>query len=109
MGTLARFGLAGLINGSGHPWGTVAVNVIGSLLLGFAIGFWGADHGADHELAVTVGVLGGFTTFSTFALDTIRLWESDQTALAIVTVVVSVSVGLAVAVGGLLAGRALAS
>lgn len=107
VGTLARFGLAGLINQQGHPWGTVTVNVVGSLLLGIAIGIWGVEHATEHQLAVTVGLLGGFTTFSTFALDTIRLWESGNTGLAAATVVVSVGLGLGAAVAGLLAGRAL--
>jgi CrcB protein len=109
LGSLARFGLAGVINESGHPWGTVVVNVIGSLFLGLAIGIWGADHGADHQLAVTVGALGGFTTFSTFALDTIQLWESGDAGLAVATVALSVVVGLAAAIGGLIVGRAVAS
>lgn len=108
IGTLARFGLAGLINETGHhPWGTITVNVLGSLLLGLAIGVWGLDHVADHELAVTVGALGGFTTFSTFALDAIGLWESGRGGLAVTSVVLSVGVGLAAAVGGLALGRTL--
>lgn len=109
VGTLARFGLAGLINQSSHPWGTVAVNVLGSLALGVFIGGWGFDHVANHQLALTVGVLGGFTTFSTFALDTIGLWESGQTAQAVATVAISVFVGLGAAVGGLALGRAISA
>lgn len=109
IGSLARFGLAGVINESSHPWGTVAVNVLGSLLLGVAIGVWGADHVADHQLALTVGALGGFTTFSTFALDTIQLWEGGQAGLAATTVALSVVAGLAAAIAGLILGRAVAS
>lgn len=105
IGTLARFGLAGALNGSGHPWGTVTVNILGSLALGFFIGIWGVDHGADHELALTVGALGGFTTFSTFALDTIQLWEDGRAFLAVTTLAISVVVGLAAAVAGLAIGR----
>lgn len=107
VGSLARFGLAGLINESGHPWGTVTVNVLGSFILGMLVGLWGVDHAADHQVAVTVGVLGGFTTFSTFALDTIRVWEEGQPALALGTVLVSVLVGIAAAVAGLALGRTM--
>lgn len=106
---MARFGLSELINESNHPWGTVTVNILGSLALGVLVGLWGIEHGADHQLAVTVGVLGGFTTFSTFALDTIKLWENGQTGLAVTTVVVSVIVGLLAAVAGLVMGRAIAN
>lgn len=104
-GSLARFGLTRVINGSGPPWGTVVVNLAGCLILGFAIGVWGFGHGRDHQLALTVGVLGGFTTFSTFALDTIGLWEGGRPGVAIASVALSVLGGLAAAVFGLLAGR----
>ena len=107
VGTLARYGLAGLINERGHPWGTVTVNVVGSLILGVLVGIWGVDHGSGHQLALTVGLLGGFTTFSTFALDTIKLWEDGNTTLALMTVVVSVVLGIAAAVAGLALGRGL--
>jgi len=106
-GTLARYGMAGLINQSNHPWGTVAVNILGSTALGFLIGLWRFEHPADRHLAVTIGLLGGFTTFSTFALDTILVWEGGQPVLAMVSVAVSVIGSLAGAVVGLMVGRAL--
>ena len=108
LGTLARFGLAGLINQSGYPWGTVAVNILGSFALGVLAGLWGAEHTANHQLAMSIGLLGGFTTFSTFALDTIRLWESGSTALAMATVVVSVVAGIGSALLGIALGRMIA-
>lgn len=107
VGTLARFAIAGAINDSSHPWGTVVVNVVGSFLLGVAVGLWGYSHEAEHQMAVTVGVLGGFTTFSTFALDTLRLWEDGQTAVAIGSVVFSVAAGIAAALAGVAIGRAV--
>lgn len=109
VGTLARFGLSGVINGQGHPWGTVTVNILGSLALGILVGLWGVEHAARQQLALTIGLLGGFTTFSTFALDTIRLWEDGHSLLATTTVFVSVVAGLAAAVAGLAGGRAVGS
>jgi len=106
IGTLARFALAGALNGSNHPWGTVAVNILGSFALGIAVGLWGFSHEADHQVAITIGVLGGFTTFSTFALDTLRLWEDGQTTTAVGSVVVSVVAGIGAAIAGLALGRA---
>jgi len=107
VGTLARFGLSGLINGYGHPWGTVTVNILGSLALGVLAGIWGVEHDTNQQLALTVGLLGGFTTFSTFALDTIRLWEDGHGPLAMTSVVVSVVVGLGAAIVGLALGRTI--
>ena len=107
IGSLARFALAGALNESSHPWGTVVVNIVGSFALGVVIGLWGFSHEADHQVAITVGVLGGFTTFSTFALDTLHLWEDGQTTLAIVSVVISVAAGIGAAIAGLALGRAL--
>lgn len=105
VGTLARYGLAGMINQSSHPWGTVTVNLVGSLGLGLLVGIWEGGPPADHQLAITIGVLGGFTTFSTFALDTIGLWERGAGGIALLSVTVSVVGGLAAAVAGLALGR----
>jgi len=109
VGTLARYGLAGAINQSSHPWGTVTVNLAGSLALGVLIGIWEGGPPADHQLAITIGVLGGFTTFSTFALDTIALWERGDGGVALLTVAVSVVGGLAAAIAGLALGRLMSS
>jgi len=108
VGTLARFAVTGLFDGHGHPWGTVTVNILGSFALGVLAGFWGMGHVTDQQLALTVGLLGGFTTFSTFALDTIRLWENGDAVLAAVTVATSVVVGLGAALAGLAIGRNIA-
>ena len=65
------------ITGHGFPYGTMAVNVIGSFLMGILIG-WLAMRGSGGEnwrLFLGVGVLGGFTTFSAFSLDAILLYE----------------------------------
>jgi len=107
VGSLARYGLAGAINFRSHPWGTVAVNVLGSLVLGLLIGLWGFSVEGPRQVGLAVGLLGGFTTFSSFALDTIYLWENGDVFAAIASVAVSVIVGLAAAIAGLLLGRAL--
>lgn len=107
-GSLARYGLATAINIRGHPWGTVVVNVVGSFVLGMLIGTWGFKAQESHRIGIAVGALGGFTTFSTFALDTLFLWENGQPGLAIANVMVSIVAGIAAAVVGLAVGRSLA-
>jgi len=108
IGSLARYGLAGAINFRGHPWGTVAVNVIGSFILGVLVGIWGFHADGPRHIGLAVGLLGGFTTFSSFALDTVFLWESGEVTAAVVSVAVSVIVGIAAAIAGLLLGRTIA-
>ncbi len=105
-GSVARHLVATGLNGRYHPWGTVLVNVVGSLALGFLVGQWGMTVDSPARLGVTVGLLGGFTTFSTFSLDTIRLWENAEIGLAVTTVALSLGLGLGAAVLGMVAGRA---
>jgi fluoride exporter len=79
--------------GDGFPWGTLFVNVTGSL----AIGFYAALTGPDGRLFVSVrqrqfvmvGICGGYTTFSAFSLETLRLVQSGNAGTALVYLVVS--------------------
>jgi CrcB protein len=98
--------------GPGFPWGTVAVNVLGSLIMGLAAvalmerfpGAWGR-----HAPFLMTGVLGGFTTFSAFSLDALSLWEKGRAATAALYVGGSVAASIAALVLGLVLGRALFS
>jgi len=70
--------------GGAFPWGTFAVNALGSFLLGFLF-VWLIERSTASELvrlAVTVGFLGAFTTFSTYSLESIRLLQEGAFALA---------------------------
>jgi CrcB protein len=91
--------------GSNFPIGTVAVNVAGSFIMGLLAAWFAlkADPGQAWRLFLTTGILGGFTTFSTFSLDAALLWERGQPAVAAVYVVVSVAMALL----GLFAGPLL--
>ena len=109
VGATARYGvaLAGLRwGGEGLPWGTWAVNALGCLLIGLALPLVRGD---DARLAVLVGMLGSFTTFSTYSADTLLLWESGRPGLAVANAAGSVAVGLAFVGLGLWAGRQLAA
>ena len=105
IGSLARFAVTEWVNRLSNPWGTVTVNIVGSFILGLLLGVWGMDMAAEYRIGLTVGLLGGFTTFSTFALDSIRLWEQGKPGVAALSVLVSVVVGIGAGVLGLAIGR----
>lgn len=107
IGSAARYGLAGAVNFRSHPWGTVTVNVLGSLILGILVGVWGFRADSDLRIGMAVGLLGGFTTFSTFAIDAIHLWEHGHEHVAVASVLVTLLAGILAAVVGVFAGRAL--
>jgi CrcB protein len=83
------------------PWGTLVVNVVGSLVLGVLTGL-----GAGHELpsvvrlGVGTGFCGALTTYSTFGYETLRLIEDGAGLYALVNVVASLAAGLAAAAAG---------
>lgn len=109
IGSAARYGLAGAVNYRAHPWGTVTVNVLGALLLGLLVGIWGFRADSEMRVGVAVGLLGGFTTFSTFAVDTIYLWEHGQGTEALLSIAVTMVIGIGAAVAGVAIGRSLTS
>lgn len=93
--------------GPGFPWGTLSINIAGSLMMGLLIGWLarGGDAGETARLFVGVGILGGFTTFSAFSLDFWTLFERGQAGQAFAYVLASV-VGAIIACGlGLLITR----
>lgn len=91
------------------PWWLIFVNVSGAFLIGV---IWALLEGQrisqDWGPLLVTGVLGGYTTFSTFSLDTIRLMEDGRIGAALAYVLASVLLSLAAAYGGLLLGRAVA-
>jgi len=112
LGSMARYGggvLAGKVWTSSFPLGTMVINVAGSLAMGVFIGYLARTvpaWQADARLFVAVGILGGFTTFSSFSLDTIAMLERGEIGPALLYVLVSVIVGIAALSGGLLIMRA---
>ena len=97
LGGVLRHGvnLAALRLGSGFPWGTLGINVVGSVLMGLVTG-WLALRGGPPQtrLFVATGILGGFTTFSTFSLETVTLLERGEWLSALAYVLVSVLAGI---------------
>lgn len=92
--------------GVGFPYGTLAVNITGSLAMGLLVGLFVArgDPGQSWRLFLTTGLLGGYTTFSTFSLEAVALHERGETVTAGLYVLASV----AVSIGGLVLAQSIA-
>ena len=91
LGSMARYGVGvaatRILPGATMPWGTLSVNVIGGLLMGLLTGWLALRGGAEQETVrvfAAVGILGGFTTFSAFSLETVLMLERKQFGLAFV-------------------------
>lgn len=110
VGGGARYVLAGLVQkgmGSALPWGTLAVNLIGSFLLA-ALMFLGTQDALftpSLRLALTTGVMGGFTTYSTFSYETMKSLQDGAWGVAVTNVTVTVFGCLAASLLGWAAAR----
>ena len=106
LGVLARYGLSRLtLHHESLVWTTVGINVAGSFLLGLlAAGSW---FSRDLREGLGVGLLGGFTTFSTFSVQVVLEADAGRPGRALVYVGASVVGGIAAATAGYALGRAL--
>jgi CrcB protein len=94
--------------GPGFPWWTLSVNIAGSLMMGLLIGWLARSGGSDQaRLFLGVGVLGGFTTFSSFSMEFWTLFERGQMAQAAAYVGASVILGIAACGVGMVMMRQL--
>ncbi len=112
VGATLRYGtgrLATLVFGATWPVGTLVVNVVGSLVLGFVVGLGERALPASVRLFVTTGLLGAFTTFSTFSVETVRLAERGELTGAAWNIALNTILGLTAAVLGLWLARTVAS
>jgi CrcB protein len=111
LGSMGRYGTGVLVGkawSASFPLGTMLINIVGSVAMGLFIGYlvrttpaWQAD----ARLFVAVGVLGGFTTFSSFSLDAVSMLERGELGLALFYVLGSVIIGIAALFAGLVVMR----
>jgi CrcB protein len=89
--------------GSGFPWGILTANILGSFLMGVLVETMALAWSPPAELRafLIVGGLGAFTTFSTFSMDVVLLFERGQTLGAAIYIVSSVSIAVLALVGGM--------
>jgi CrcB protein len=107
LGVLSRWGITRLtLHSEALLWATVAINVVGSFLLGLLVAEdW---FGRDLREGLGVGFLGGFTTFSTFSVQIVLEGDAGRTGTAAAYLAASVLGGIAAAVAGYALGRTLA-
>jgi len=111
-GTLARYGLAGLvqkIGGPGFPWGTLAVNLLGCLFFGF---IWSLAEdrfliSSATRMVLLIGFMGAFTTFSTFAFETTQMLRDAQWTVAAANLAAQNVAGIVFMIMGMKLGRLL--
>jgi len=112
LGSVARYWLAAFVaglTGPYFPWGTLLINVLGSLLIGW-FGAWTGPDGpvdvpADVRVFVMVGICGGFTTFSSFSLQTLDLLYAGEAVRAGSYILGSVALCLLAVWAGVVLGR----
>lgn len=112
LGAVLRYGMSiGVtrLAGTGFPFATLSINVFGSFLMGLVVAWFAfrGEGGQEWRLFLTTGVLGGYTTFSAFSLETMLLYERGDTMLAALYVVLSVVVSVLALAAGLAVVRSL--
>lgn len=112
LGAVLRYGVSNIMHmllGRAFPYGTLAVNILGSTLMGvlYVLMIERMDVSAHWRAALMIGMLGAFTTFSTFSLETLNLLESGDHLKAGVNVLLSVSLCVLGCWLGMIAGRQL--
>jgi CrcB protein len=111
-GAMCRYAIDGWVSGwtrGQFPWGTMTVNVIGSFALGIVVALTTERlvSSPQWRIAVGIGFIGAFTTFSTYAYETVKLAEDGTVGLALANAVGMLALGLAAAALGLAVGRAV--
>jgi CrcB protein len=104
MGRLAISTLMVRLLGNAFPWGTLVVNASGALVAGWLLGYYGMLTTQPLWLFAIAGLLGGYTTVSSFSLQTLALWQQGQAQRAALNIAVTLVLSLALAALGWLLG-----
>jgi len=109
-GSLLRYSIGAALAGHLYPYGTLAINVIGSFLLAMVLGGPAVDRWSETTtIAVGIGFLGAFTTFSTFTNETMDLLRDGRPTAAFAYVFLSLVIGMAAAAVGWTVGQSMVS
>lgn len=109
IGTILRYSLSGLtykfFDGT-FPWGTLFVNLAGSFAIGLLWGLFDIENISSHTRNfIFIGILGGFTTFSTFALENFSLFRDGEIRFALTNIMASNIIGIALVFAGFLLSK----
>ena len=102
IGSMLRYGTLLMINAKYFPWSTLAVNIIGSFLIGLILALSIKEESIlyNWKLFLATGVCGGFTTFSAFSMENMELLQNGKYLLAATYIALSVVLGIAAAFAG---------
>jgi CrcB protein len=109
-GALCRYGMSNgvyLLLGRGFPYGTLAVNILGSIIMGscYVLMIERMDVSPEWRAGIIIGLLGAFTTFSAFSIETLNLLESGETMKAGLNILLSVTLCITGCWLGMIMGR----
>lgn len=111
IGTLARYSVSGLAHKfylGTFPAGTLTVNLIGSFIIGFLFGIWETRNlNPNIRNLIFIGILGGFTTFSSYSLETMNLLRAGETKYALINIFGTNIFGLVLVFSGYMISRAV--
>ena len=113
LGSILRFWFGSYIGskmGTRFPYGTLVINITGSFLIGlvFALLTVRTNWSPNWRYLIPIGFIGGYTTFSSFEYETLRMIQDGQIGLGLLYVATSVVIGFVAVWGGMIAGRAIA-
>jgi CrcB protein len=109
LGTLGRYGVSSLFRNSvsnGFPVGTLVVNLAGSFIIGLLWGLF-ENHSATTRAFLFIGILGGFTTFSAYSIETLTLFREGNVKLALLNILANNVLGVLLALCGFALSRVL--
>lgn len=111
IGTLSRYYVSGLAQkymGSGFPWGTLVVNITGAFIIGFIWGlFETIEIRSGFRVFVFIGILGGFTTFSSYALESMNLYKQGEIKMAVFNILANNVLAIILVFVGFMAARGI--
>ena len=112
VGALCRFGMSNGVHalvGRGFPYGTLSVNLLGSIIMGtaYVMMIERMDISPEWRAGIIIGLLGGFTTFSAFSIETLNLLESGESLKAGLNILLSVTLCISGCWLGMILGRQL--
>ena len=108
IGTLVRFYTSGYAQkyvSNGFPMGTLVVNLVGSFVIGLLWGLFENQSPTQLRTFLFVGILGGFTTFSAYSIETLNLFRDGHTKLAILNILLNNVLGIFLALSGLVLAK----